>query len=227
LLRWRHPERGMISPGEFIPIAEDTGLIVPIGDWVLRAAQPDAARWPGDLRVAVNVSSVQLVRGSLLTTLTQALASSGLAHDRVEIEITESVFLENSEKSLETLRQLRSLGVRVALDDFGTGYSALGYLLAFPFDKIKIDGTFVRALSSTEGASTIVAAVADIGQRLEMATTAEGIETPEQLRHVHAAGYTEAQGYLLSRPITREQVRKLLNVGDEVEAAPVGKMVGR
>jgi diguanylate cyclase (GGDEF)-like protein len=222
LLRWRHPERGLISPADFIPIAEDTGLIVPIGDWVLRQALAEAARWPGNLRVAVNVSSVQLVRGSLLTTLTQALAASGLAHDRVEIEITESVFLENSEKSLETLRQLRSLGVRVALDDFGTGFSALGYLLAFPFDKIKIDGTFVRALSSTAGASTIVAAVADIGRRLNMSTTAEGIETAEQLRHVHAAGYEEAQGYLLSRPITVEQVRKLLNVAyDEMPAPPL------
>jgi EAL domain-containing protein (putative c-di-GMP-specific phosphodiesterase class I) len=172
------------------------------------------------MRIAVNVSSVQLVRGSLLTTVTQALAASGLSHDRVEIEITESVFLENSVQSLETLRQLRALGVRIALDDFGTGFSALGYLLAFPFDKIKIDGTFVRALSSTAGASTIVAAVADIGRRLNMATTAEGIETPEQLRHVHMAGYAEAQGFLLSRPLARSAVRRLLGVLDEMPEAP-------
>ena len=227
LLRWQHPERGMISPAEFIPIAEDTGLIVPIGDWVLREAIAEAARWPGELRVVVNVSSVQLVRGSLLTTLTQALAASGLAHNRVEIEITESVFLENSAESLETLRQLRSLGVRIALDDFGTGFSALGYLLAFPFDKIKIDGTFVRALSNTDGASIIVAAVADIGRRLNMATTAEGIETAEQLRHVHAAGYAEAQGFLVSRPIPRDQVRRLLNLAyDEMPEAPLERGTG-
>jgi diguanylate cyclase (GGDEF)-like protein len=222
LLRWRHPERGFITPAEFIPIAEDTGLIVPIGDWVLREAIAEAARWPGSLRVAINVSSVQLVRGSVLTTLAQALASTGLSHDRVEIEITESVFLENSEQSLETLRQLRALGVRIALDDFGTGYSALSYLLAFPFDKIKIDGTFVRALSSTAASGTIVAAVADIGNRLEMTTTAEGIETAEQLRQVHAAGYSEAQGYLISHPMPREAVRRLLHVAfDEMPELPL------
>jgi diguanylate cyclase (GGDEF)-like protein len=210
LLRWRHPERGLVPPGDFIPVAEDTGLIVPIGDWVIREALAEAARWPDGLKIAVNVSSVQLVRGSLITTLVQALAASGIAHERVEIEITESVFLENSEQSLDALRQLHALGVRIALDDFGTGFSALGYLLAFPFDKIKIDGTFVRALSSAEGAKTIVTAVADIGARLAMETTAEGIETAEQLRGVHAAGYTEAQGFLIARPMSREAVRRLL-----------------
>ncbi len=210
LLRWRHPDRGMISPAEFIPVAEETGLILPIGEWVIREALAEAANWPVDLRVAVNVSSVQLVRGGLPAILMQALAKSGIAHHRVEIEITESVFLANSDESLETLRQLRALGVRIALDDFGTGYSALGYLLAFPFDKIKIDGTFVRALSSAESAKTIVTAVADIGARLGMETTAEGIETPDQLRAVHAAGYTEAQGYLIARPMDRHSARRML-----------------
>ena len=206
LLRWQHPERGL----------------VPIGNWVIREALAEAARWPGELKIAVNVSSVQLVRGSLITTLVQALAASGIGHERVEIEITESVFLENSEQSLDTLRQLRALGVRIALDDFGTGFSALGYLLAFPFDKIKIDGTFIRALDSAEGAETIVAAVADIGARLMMATTAEGIETPEQLRGVHAAGYTEAQGYLISRPMSRDAVRRLvLGAEDAMPEAPL------
>ena len=142
---------GLVPPSDFIPVAEETGLIVPIGNWVIREALAEAARWPGELKIAVNVSSVQLVRGSLITTLVQALAASGIGHERVEIEITESVFLENSEQSLDTLRQLRALGVRIALDDFGTGFSALGYLLAFPFDKIKIDGTFIRALDSAEG----------------------------------------------------------------------------
>ncbi|HEV2518476.1 MAG TPA: EAL domain-containing protein [Devosia sp.] len=221
LLRWQHPERGLVPPCDFIPVAEETGLIVPIGDWVIREALAEAARWPGELKIAVNVSSVQLVRGSLVTTLVQALAASGIAHERVEIEITESVFLENSEQSLETLRQLRGLGLRIALDDFGTGFSALGYLLAFPFDKIKIDGTFIKALDSAEGAETIVAAVADIGARLMMATTAEGIETAEQLRGVHAAGYTEAQGYLISRPMTRDAVRRLVFASDAMPEAPL------
>lgn len=222
LLRWRHPERGLVPPCDFIPVAEDTGLIVPIGDWVIREALTEAARWPDGLKIAVNVSSVQLIRGSLITTLVQALATSGIAHERVELEITESVFLENSEQSLDALRQLRALGVRIALDDFGTGFSALGYLLAFPFDKIKIDGTFVRALDSTEGAKTIVGAVADIGARLDMETTAEGIETPEQLKGVHAAGYTEAQGYLISRPMPREAVRRLfVEPFDEMPEAPL------
>ncbi|MDB5538682.1 MAG: hypothetical protein JWQ89_409 [Devosia sp.] len=222
LLRWQHPERGLVSPADFIPVAEDTGLIVPIGDWVIREALAEAARWPAGLRIAVNVSSVQLVRGGLVTTIMQALAASGIAHDRVEIEITESVFLTNSEQNLDTLRQLRALGVRIALDDFGTGYSALGYLLAFPFDKIKIDGTFVHALPSAEGAKTIVAAVADIGARLAMSTTAEGIETPEQLRGVHAAGYTEAQGYLISRPMPREALQRLLtDAFDTMPEAPL------
>jgi diguanylate cyclase (GGDEF)-like protein len=225
LLRWRHPERGLVPPCEFIPVAEDTGLIVPIGDWVIREALTEAARWPDGLKIAVNVSSVQLVRGSLITTIVQALAASGIAHERVELEITESVFLENSEQSLDALRQLRALGVRIALDDFGTGFSALGYLLAFPFDKIKIDGTFVRALDSTEGAKTIVGAVADIGARLDMETTAEGIETPEQLKGVHAAGYTEAQGYLISRPMPREAVRRLFV--DAFDSMPEEPLVQR
>ena len=173
------------------------------------------------------MSSVQLVRGNLPTILTQALAHSGIAPGRVEIEITESVFLANSDESLETLRRLRALGVRVALDDFGTGYSALGYLLAFPFDKIKIDGTFVRALSSAESARTSVSAVADIGARLGMQTTAEGIEDAEQLRAVHAMGYSEAQGYLIARPMPREAVRRLLTAAfDRMPEAPHERVAG-
>jgi diguanylate cyclase (GGDEF)-like protein len=210
LIRWHHPERGLVSPGEFIPVAEDSGLIVMIGEWALREAFAEAARWPVDLRVAVNVSSIQLRRGNLVATVMNALASSGLAPGRAEIEITESVFLEQSEQSLDALRQLRALGVRIALDDFGTGFSALSYLLAFPFDKLKIDGSFVRALEGSDGAATIVSAVADIGARLGMSTTAEGIETPDQLRAVHSSGYAEAQGYLISRPMSREAVRAML-----------------
>ncbi len=211
LIRWRHPERGLVPPAEFIPVAEDTGLIVPIGEWALREAFTEAARWPADLRVAVNVSTIQLRRGNLVQTVMLALAASGLAPGRAEIEITESVFLEQSEQSLAALRQLRALGVRIALDDFGTGFSALSYLLAFPFDKLKIDGSFVRALAASDGAATIVSAVAEIGARLGMSTTAEGIETPDQLRAVHAAGYAEAQGYLISRPMTRDAIRAMLH----------------
>jgi EAL domain-containing protein (putative c-di-GMP-specific phosphodiesterase class I) len=150
-----------------------------------------------------------------------ALAHTGLAHDRVEIEITESLFLDNDEANLEILRQLHSLGLKVAMDDFGTGYSALSYLLAFPFDKIKIDGSFVRALDNASAAQAIVRSVAEIGNRLGMTVTAEGIETAEQLRNVHALGYTEAQGFLISRPMTREAVEKLLAADyDRMPEAP-------
>lgn len=209
LVRWRHPKRGMVSPGAFIPVAEETGLIVPIGDWVIREAFMEAARWPSHYRIAVNVSPSQFRRGNLVNVIVDALAESGIARDRVEIEITESLFLENSQANLETLRQLHDLGLKVAMDDFGTGYSALSYLLAFPFDKIKIDGAFVRALDDAGAAHAIVGAVAEIGNRLGMTITAEGIETAEQLRNVHALGYTEAQGFLISRPMTRQDVERL------------------
>ncbi|MHB1109048.1 MAG: putative bifunctional diguanylate cyclase/phosphodiesterase [Devosia sp.] len=222
LLRWRHPSDGMIPPGDFIPLAEELGLIVPIGEWVIREAFTEAARWPAGLRVAVNVSSMQFGRGNLIGVVMNALASSGLAHERVEIEITETVFLENSQTNLDILHQLHALGLKVALDDFGTGYSALSYLLAFPFDKIKIDGSFVRALANAEGAHTVLRSVADIGERMGMTTTAEGIETPQQLRNVHALGYTEAQGFLISRPLPREAVRRLLQQAyDTMPEAPL------
>ncbi|HEY0854751.1 MAG TPA: EAL domain-containing protein [Devosia sp.] len=210
LLRWRHPTRGMVSPGDFIPVAEEIGLIAQIGEWVIREAFAEAARWPKDYRIAVNVSSSQFRRGNLVGVIMNALAATGLAHERVEIEITESLFLENDETNLEILRQLHGLGLRIAMDDFGTGYSALSYLLAFPFDKIKIDGSFVRALDNAGAAHAIVRAVAEIGDRLGMTVTAEGIETAEQLRNVHALGYTEAQGFLISRPMSQPAVEKLL-----------------
>ena len=211
LLRWEHPELGNIPPSTFIPVAEESGLIVPIGEWVLREALNEAAGWPDYIKVAVNVSALQLRRGNLVATVCNALAASGVASNRLELELTESLFMEQSAQNLETMRQLRDLGVRFALDDFGTGFSALGYLLAFPFDKIKIDGSFVRALDDSPEARTIVSAVADIGHRLGMETTAEGIESAEQLRNVHAVGYAEAQGYLFARPMSREAVRRLLD----------------
>jgi diguanylate cyclase (GGDEF)-like protein len=224
LLRWNHPHDGLIPPGDFIPLAEELGLIAPIGEWVIREAFTEAARWPADLRVAVNVSSVQFGRGNLAGVVMNALATSGLAHDRVEIEITETLFLENSQANLDILHQLHGLGLKVALDDFGTGYSALSYLLAFPFDKIKIDGSFVRALDNAAGAQIILRSVADIGERMGMTTTAEGIETPEQLRNVYALGYTEAQGFLISQPMRRDAVRRLLQLAyDAVPEAPLQK----
>ena len=225
LVRWRHPKHGMIPPARFVPIAEETGLIVPIGEWALREAIAEAAKWPSTMRVAINVSSVQFQRGNLVATIMNALGATGLAPERVEIEITESVFFDNSAANLDALRQLHALGLKIALDDFGTGYSSLSYLLRYPFDKIKIDGSFVRAIESGAAAQAIVRAIAEIGHRMGITTTAEGIETAAQLRSVHAAGYDEAQGYLVSRPIPVDQVRRLLACEDD--AMPIPPMQDR
>ena len=224
LLRWKH-EDGMISPATFIPVAEETGLIVPIGEWVLRQAIAEAATWPRDLRVAINVSSVQFQRGNVVPTIMNALGAARMAPERVEIEITESVFFENSASNLDALRQLHAIGLKIALDDFGTGFSALSYLLRYPFDKIKIDGAFVRAIDNAAGAQTIVRAIAEIGHGMGIVTTAEGVETAAQLRNVHAAGYTEAQGFLIARPLPVEQVRKLL--AGEDDSMPYAPMAQR
>jgi diguanylate cyclase (GGDEF)-like protein len=225
LLRWRHAEDGLIPPARFIPVAEETGLIVPIGEWVLREAIAEATTWPRDLRVAINVSSVQFQRGNIVATIMNALGSGGLSPERVEIEITESVFFENSASNLDALRQLHALGLKIALDDFGTGFSALSYLLSYPFDKIKIDGAFVRAIDNAAGAQTIVRAIAEIGHGMGIVTTAEGVETAAQLRKVHAAGYTEAQGYLIAQPMVADAVHKLLDGGDD--AMPFAPMAQR
>jgi diguanylate cyclase (GGDEF)-like protein len=225
LLRWRHAEDGLIPPARFIPVAEETGLIVPIGEWVLREAIAEATTWPRDLRVAINVSSVQFQRGNIVPTIMNALGSGGLSPERVEIEITESVFFENSASNLDALRQLHALGLKIALDDFGTGFSALSYLLSYPFDKIKIDGAFVRAIDNAAGAQTIVRAIAEIGHGMGIVTTAEGVETAAQLRKVHAAGYTEAQGYLIAQPMAADAVHKLLDGGDD--AMPFAPMAQR
>jgi len=224
LLRWHHPDKGTISPARFIPVAEETGLIVPIGEWVLREAIAEASRWPPGLRVAINVSSVQFQRGNVVATIMNALATGGLAPERVEIEITESVFFENSAANLDSLRQLHALGLKIALDDFGTGFSALSYLLSYPFDKIKIDGSFIRAIDNAAGAQTIIRAVAQIGHGMGIITTAEGVETATHLRNVHAAGYTEAQGYLIARPMPAAQVHTLLaGEDDRMPLAPMAQ----
>ena len=199
LLHWTHGERGPISPAEFIPLAEETGLIIPLGEWVLRRACAEAARWPEPIKVAVNLSPLQFRSPGFVATVTNALASAGLASRRLEFEITEAVLLQNDETILGMLHHLRSLGIRISMDDFGTGYSSLGYLRSFPFDKIKIDRSFVCGMGRESGA--IVGAIASLGAALGIETTAEGVETPEQLEIVRRAGCTEVQGYLISRPL--------------------------
>ncbi|MCK1527669.1 EAL domain-containing protein [Bradyrhizobium sp. 182] len=198
LVRWRHPERGMVSPAEFIPIAEDTGLINEIGEWVLATACRDAAIWPDDIRLAVNVSPVQFKSGTLALKIMAALAASDLPASRLELEITEAVLIRDDEAALAILHQLRAIGVRIALDDFGTGYSSLSYLHRFPFDKIKIDRCFVEDIAGPDGSASIVQAVVNLAAARRMTTTAEGVETEEQQRLLRALGCSEMQGYLFS-----------------------------
>jgi len=209
LLRWRHSERGMISPAEFIPIAEDTGLIDQIGEWVLATACAEAATWPDDIKLAVNVSPVQFRSGTLALKIVAALAASGLAANRLELEITEAVLIRDDEAALGILHQLRAIGVRIALDDFGTGYSSLSYLQRFPFDKIKIDRCFVNDIADPDGSSCIVQAVVNIAAARHMTTTAEGVETQQQLELLRALGCAEMQGYLFSPAKPAAEIKQL------------------
>ena len=210
LLRWRHPERGMVSPAEFIPIAEETGLIGAIGAWVLRQACADAASWPGTLKVAVNLSPLQFQLRSLVDDVGDALSSSGLSPDRLELEITESVLIQDVDGVLKTLHALRAMGIRIAMDDFGTGYSSLSYLLRFPFDKIKIDQSFVKGITEREDCRSIVRAVIGLGRSLHMSVNAEGVETQDQLKAMRSEGCKEIQGYFFSKPIPVGVVDDLL-----------------
>jgi predicted signal transduction protein with EAL and GGDEF domain len=210
LIRWNHPSLGRIAPNDFIPVAEDFGLIVEIGAWAMREACNSAVSWPGDIRVAVNVSSIQFHRPGLSEVVLQALAKSGLPAHRLEIEITESIFLVSSEATLEVLHGLRGLGVRIALDDFGTGYSSLSYLQSFPFDKIKIDRSFIQALTDRPGAAAIIKAITDLAGALGMETTAEGVEDSEQLEQLKAQGCTSAQGFLFSRPMDAGDIDSII-----------------
>jgi diguanylate cyclase (GGDEF)-like protein/PAS domain S-box-containing protein len=221
LLRWRHPERGMVSPAEFIPVAEDTGLINELGDWVMRTACAEAATWPDHIRIAVNVSPVQLKSQTLALRIAGALAESGLKPSRLEIEITEAVLIRDDEAALAILHQLRAIGVRIALDDFGTGFSSLSYLKRFPFDKIKIDRCFVSDISETDGSSSIVQAVVNIAAALNMTTTAEGVETEAQRELLRRLGCTEMQGYLFSAPKPAALVRPLFGADGEKATAAV------
>jgi diguanylate cyclase (GGDEF)-like protein len=209
LVRWRHAERGMISPAEFIPIAEETGLINQLGEWVLARACAEATTWPDDIRLAVNVSPVQFRSGTLALKILAALSESGLPANRLELEITEAVLIRDDDAALEILHQLRAIGVRIALDDFGTGYSSLSYLQRFPFDKIKIDRCFVDDIAEPSGSSGIVRAVVSIAAERHMTTTAEGVETQQQQELLRSLGCTEMQGYLFSPPKPAAEIKQL------------------
>jgi diguanylate cyclase (GGDEF)-like protein/PAS domain S-box-containing protein len=200
LVRWQHPRRGMILPGDFIPLAEETGLINPVGEWVVRKACRDAVDWPSHIKVSVNLSPLQFQKIGPIDMFCKALTDSGLPPERLELEITESVLLHGSTENVAKLHQLRLMGISIVLDDFGTGYSSLSYLLMFPFDKIKIDRSFVRELSKNTDCASIVSAVANLGRSLRIWTVAEGIETDNQLTLVRGAGCTHAQGFLFGRP---------------------------
>jgi diguanylate cyclase (GGDEF)-like protein/PAS domain S-box-containing protein len=211
LLRWRHPDKGMISPADFIPVAEDIGLIVSIGEWVLREACAEAAKWPPEIKVAVSLSPVQFRSRNLVQVVVSALAHSGLSPTRLELEITESVFLAETEANLAILHQLRELGVGISLDDFGTGYSSLSYLRSFPFDKLKIDRSFVKDLASRADCVAIVRAISSLGRSLNITTTAEGVETMDQFDWLRAEGCQQVQGFLFSPPRPAAEIEQLLS----------------
>ncbi len=217
LLRWKHPTRGMVPPGEFIPLAEEIGLIIPIGEWVLRRACRDATAWPDHIKLAVNLSPAQFRNRKILETVMTALAVSNFPARRLELEITEGVLLVDHEATLALLHQLRALGVSIAMDDFGTGYSSLSYLRSFPFDKIKIDQSFIARMAEDRGSAAIIRAVTGLGASLGIVTTAEGVETADQLARVRAEGCNEVQGFLFSEARPAEELKALL-------AAPIGKM---
>src|SRR5262249_26267675 len=210
LVRWRHPERGLMSPAEFVPIAEETGLINELGEWVLATACKEAANWPDHVRLAVNVSPVQFKSGTLALKVIAALAASGLPASRLELEITEAVLIRDDDVALAVLHQLRAIGIRIALDDFGTGYSSLSYLKRFPFDKIKIDRCFITDIAQPDGSAGIVQAVVNIAAERRMTTTAEGVETEQQQQILRALGCSEMQGYLFSAPKPADAVRDML-----------------
>ena len=210
LVRWHHPQRGLIPPLDFISIAEETGLIVPLGRWVLREASKRAAQWPKHVTIAVNVSPAQFKRQNFVQTIVSILEESGMEAGRLELEITELVLLEDNQKSFEILHQLHDLGIKIAMDDFGTGYSSLGYLRSFPFDKIKIDQSFIRDLTTKNESIAIVRAVVGLSSSLGITTTAEGVETEEQFARLTAEGCNQMQGFYFSRPLPAAEIEQLL-----------------
>ncbi len=224
LLRWRHPARGEISPAVFIPIAEESGAILAIGDWVLKKACRDAAKWTQPLAIAVNVSGVQIHDTNFVQELHNALLVTGLSPSRLEIEITETALVRDFNRALATLRRVKAFGVRIAMDDFGTGYSSLSNLRAFPFDKIKIDGSFIKSVDTNEQAATIVRAVLGIGRGLGLPVLAEGVETDRELRFLQEELCDAIQGYLVARPAEIETFRELTHhdrvVSDKRDKGP-------
>ena len=222
LLRWNHPERGLVSPADFIPLAEETGLIVPIGEWTLRQACAEAAKWPKGLKVAVNLSPAQFRSGNVRQAVISALGASQLMPQRLELEVTESLLLQESEGVAETLEKLHDIGVGFALDDFGTGYSSLSYLNRYHFDKIKIDQIFIKELAEQPRSSlAILRSIVALSTSLGIATTAEGVETKEQLERVQKEGCTEVQGYYISRPRPAADIPAMLaRVKELQEDAP-------
>ncbi|MFC5481423.1 putative bifunctional diguanylate cyclase/phosphodiesterase [Microvirga aerilata] len=220
LVRWQHPERGWVSPSDFIPLAEEIGLIAQIGAWVLKQACSEAVTWPSDMRVAVNVSSTEFKSQSFFSNVTSALQMAGLPGHRLELEITETVVLQDTEATLATLLQLRALGVRISMDDFGTGYSSLSYLRKFPFDKIKIDQSFIADLPDRDGSVAIIKAIAGMSHSLGMNTTAEGVETMEQFEAVRLQGCTEVQGFFFSPAVPAYKIAELIaSSGDKDRVA--------
>jgi diguanylate cyclase (GGDEF)-like protein len=209
LIRWQHPVRGLVAPNDFVPLAEELGLIVPIGEWVINRACADAATWADHIKVAVNLSPIQLINKGLVDLVKCALARSGLPARRLEFEITETVLMQNSTVTLATLHQLRALGIHFSMDDFGTGYSSLSYLRSFPFDKIKIDRSFLKDITSEKNSLAIIKGVTGLAASLNMITTIEGVETAEQLDHVRPLGCAEIQGYLFSPPKSLEEISRL------------------
>jgi diguanylate cyclase (GGDEF)-like protein/PAS domain S-box-containing protein len=219
LLRWNHPERGVVPPSEFIPVAEEIGVIVTIGEWVMRRACADAAQWPADVKVAVNLSPIQVMNPNLVSMVVGALAASSLPANRLEVEITESVLLQNSEATLSALHNLRGLGVSISMDDFGTGFSSLSSLRSFPFNKIKIDRSFINGMSEEDDSLAIVRAVSGLAKNLGMITTAEGVETERQMQQVRALGCTEMQGYLFSPPVKAQDLWRIFSLQQERKSA--------
>jgi diguanylate cyclase (GGDEF)-like protein len=218
LVRWNHPTRGLVSPADFIPVAEETGLIIQLGEWVLRRACQETAQWPAHIKVAVNLSPSQLKSRNLTQLVVSALAESGMAANRLQLEITETVLMHNTFNTLATLHQLRKLGVQIAMDDFGTGYSSLSYLRSFPFDKIKIDRSFIQDLSNGAEPLAIVHAVAGLARSLNMISTAEGVETQQQLDTLQSVGCTEMQGYLFSHARPAKDIVRLFLDTDAMAA---------
>lgn len=223
LLRWQHPARGLLLPEHFIPLAEETGLIVPLGEWVLRQACSEAAGWTSNIMVSVNLSPLQLCNGDLCEMIHSALGESGLSASRLELEITETALLQESQRTLDVLNQLKTLGVRLAMDDFGTGYSSLSNLRNYPFDMIKIDGSFVAGMSRSTEDHSIVKALIDLGHGLRMRVTAEGVETSEQLKLLLADGCSEIQGFHMSQPLRAKDLHALLNQASTGETEPLGR----